>query len=991
MPEFLERRDRWGNSVAMWVLFAMVVLVPPSLWALRGLRLENEVHQWIPHNDPEWKGYAFAERHFSTEDAILCSWDDSRLDDPRIDRLARKIRGKPDPGGKLRGGSPYWARVRTPHDLIGQMTAEKIEIGDAIQRVTGILVGRGPVRVRLTEEGQARKDRLVEAIEKYALERLQLSVEVRSAAVPVTVEETDEDRSVAEAEPAPAERSGSATADADSAASDDEIDEPTGPPETSVADIAAQLPPIEPHDLVVTWPTLVWQREKVDEFCQLLAELEVVRGTISPRIEGQPGKSLVDASFQVPGNPVGLALYLSDAGQAERSKAVAWLKQAAAESGIPAASIHLTGSPIAGNALNEEVLKAVWNPQAPLEEPHQKSLFLFSSIVGGIFALWMLRSWRLALVVLGISYYTTLISTALVPAAGAPINMVLVVMPTLLMVTTLSVAVHIANYWRHAAAADARTAVTQSIRTAYEPVAWAGFTSIIGQLSLCTSSLTPIRDFGIYSSIGTAISLVTTLVCLPALMMLFPSPVPKGEELDNSFWHGLAAWIARHQVLVNTVCLGSALICSLGLYYFRTETKVIRYFGERTQTQKDYRFIEQNLGGVVPVDVIVRFDREAQQELKFLQRCDLVRTIEQRLRELPEISGVLSLSDFLPEIEQPGENAGTRTRQRYATRSRVIESRVKGGKHAGSESLLAVCTDATELNAEGDELWRITAQVAILSDLRYGDLETAIHGVCQSVLREASGTSAEKIPVEGDERQYRPYASHLVTGLVPLFLATQDRLLQSFIISFGGAFLSIALVVMFVLRHPVAGFLAMIPNVLPIVAVFGVVSWMGMQIDMGSTVTASIALGITIDGTLHLVTWFRQGILQGKTRAEAAAAALGHCGPAMWQTTLIVSLGLIVLSPCDLVLISRFGWLMAVLLGAASISDLILTPALLAGPLGYLIEKCTKVTPPAASGSADARPPSVVEPAAESPANVQHSPPPPPHLEKRRMRIRRPD
>ncbi|RPI90240.1 MAG: hypothetical protein EHM42_01710, partial [Planctomycetaceae bacterium] len=804
-------------------------------------------------------------------------------------------------------------------------------------------------------------------------------------------DEPDGEPEVAVVEPTP-ETTASQVADTATASGSDNHDEDSvGPAETSVADLASRLPAVDPHDLVVTWPKLVWQRALVDEFCQVVSELEIVRGTIAPRQGDQPGKPVIEACFQVPGTPIGIALYLSEAGNAERGKAFDWLKQAAADSGIPPGSLHLTGSPVAGNSLNAEVLKAAWNPAAPITRPHQRSLFLMSSLVGGLFALWMLRSWRLALVVLGVSYYTTLISTALVPATGAPVNMVLVVMPTLLMVTTLSVAVHIANYWRHAAAVNAKTAVSQSIRMAYEPVVWAGFTSIIGQLSLCTSSLTPIRDFGIYSSIGTAISLVTTLVCLPALMLLFPSRVPRDEELDNSFWHGLAAWIARHQVVVNSVCLATALVCSLGLINFRTETKVIRYFGEQTQTHQDYRFIEQNLGGVVPVDLIVRFDREAQQELKFLERCDLVRTIETRLRELPDISGVLSLSDFLPEVEQPAASAGTRTRQRYATRSRVIESRVKGGKHAGADSLLAVCGDATELNAEGDELWRITAQVAILSDLRYGNLEAQIDGVCRAVLREASGTSGEKLPAAGTDRQYRPYASHLVTGLVPLFLATQDRLLQSFIISFSGAFLSIAVVVMFVLRHPVAGLLAMIPNVIPIIAVFGVVSWMGMQIDMGSTVTASIALGITIDGTLHLVTWFRQGIQQGKNRAEAVAQALGHCGPAMWQTTLIVSLGLIVLSPCDLVLISRFGWLMAVLLAAASISDLVLTPALLAGPLGYLIERSTKVAAGTPVDEATEEPEPLEAPTAETPADEHRASPPAPHLEKRRIRIRRPD
>ncbi|MCY2964686.1 MAG: MMPL family transporter [Planctomycetota bacterium] len=481
-----------------------------------------------------------------------------------------------------------------------------------------------------------------------------------------------------------------------------------------------------------------------------------------------------------------------------------------------------------------------------------------------------------------------------------------------------------------------------------------------------------------------------TLVGLPALMMLFPAKAPAEEELDNSFWHGLAAWVARHHIVVSTVCVLAAIGCSLGLYKFETETKVVRYFGEHTRTFQDYAFIEENLGGVVPVDVIVRFDREAQFELKFLERRELVRSIEREIRLLSDVSGALSLSDFLPDFEQPPDNSGPRKRQqqRYAAQSRVIESRVKAGKYPGTDALLATCPTATDFNAEGDELWRITAQVAVLSNLHYGDLQAKIDGICSTILSSASGASAEKLPEQEKDRQYRPYASHLVTGLVPLFLATQDQLLNSFVISFAGAFLSIAIVVMFVLKHPVAGLLAMIPNVLPIIAVFGVISWMGVQIDIGSTVTASIALGITIDGTLHLVTWFRQGIQQGKTRAESVAQALGHCGPAMWQTTLIVSCGLIVLYPCDLVLISRFGWLMAVLLAAASVSDLVLTPALLAGPLGYLIERCT---PKLTAVSVEEDDSEVVNDEAAILPDVDRVSPPAPHIDKRRIRISRPE
>ncbi|HMC12166.1 MAG TPA: MMPL family transporter, partial [Pirellulaceae bacterium] len=503
--------------------------------------------------------------------------------------------------------------------------------------------------------------------------------------------------------------------------------------------------------------------------------------------------------------------------------------------------------------------------------------------------------------------------------------------------------------------------------------------------------------------------LAVTLYGLPALLAIWPGKHPKPEELDSAFWHGLAGWIAQRHRMVTVISLLAAATCMWGLTSFKTESKVIRYFADSTRTVKDYEYIEDRLGGIIPVDVIVRFDRESQQQLKFLQRSDLVREIQSQVEKLPDVSGSLSLADFLPVVADPGDQGHVRERARYSATSRNIESRVKGpeGKTiAGNEmaargkvrsgqqranstkSLLAMADDVSEFNAEGDELWRVTAQVAVMSQRNYQELRGQIDEICSSVLRKTSGNAAEKVPPVGALRSYHPGASHFVTGEIPLFLATQRELLDSFVLSFLGAFATIAVVVMLVLRNPIAGFLAMIPNVLPIGAVFGLISWCGVQVDIGSTVTASIALGITIDGTLHLITWFRIGIQQGKSRAEAVSLALGHCGPAMWQTTLVVSIGLLMLYPSDLILISRFGWLMAALLAAASISDLVLTPALLAGPLGYLIEK-------AELGAAG--PQNTIEPVAAKielpkPAPVHAATVPgKPHIGKKSVRIRRSD
>ncbi|MBS0260436.1 MAG: MMPL family transporter [Planctomycetes bacterium] len=975
MLNFLEKKDRWGNGLSLWVIVGMVFLIPISVWSLMSVKLENEVQDWIPKDNADYKVVEWYRRHFPLDEVVLFTWEGSSLDDPRSEQLVQKIRGTPDAHGKLRGGSRYFERVCTPHDLLARMRKNKISADDAIERLEGVLIGSGPVRVRLTEYGRARRDKVIDCLKQKAQSSLGITLEILPASAG---SESPAAEGASGSEPALADHDVATPAEtsADGSSEDTEV---------AAADL---VPRLAPHDLIINWRGQHWDREKLAAFKMLSKELR-----LPATANRESSALLIEDCFRAPGTPIAFAVYLSEAGNADRNAAFQWLLTAAQESGIPADAIHMGGSAVVGSALNREVIKSVWDKSVPVTHLHRRSIILLSGLVGGILAFWMLKSFKLAGMVLGVSYYTMLISTALVPLTGGTMNMVLVVLPTLILVTTLSVAIHIANYWQHAAAANLKSAVAEAIKTAYVPCLWAGLTSAIGQASLVTSSLAPIRDFGIYSAVGTLISLAVTLYGLPALLQIWPSKPPRPEELDNAFWHGLAAWIARHHRLVTVMSLLVTGIAIVGLKSFKTETKVIRYFADTTRTVRDYEFIEDRMSGIIPVDVIVRFDRESQQATKFLQRRDLVQRIQSEMEQIPDISGSLSLVDFLPTVADPGEQSSTRERAKYSATSRIIEERVKSGEQAGSRSLLSIAEKATEFNADGDELWRITAQVAVMSRRDYQDLRQELDHICSRVLRKVAGT-AEKVPPVGALRNYHPGASHFVTGEIPLFLATQSELLESFITSFVGAFLSIALVVMIVLRNPIAGFLAMIPNVLPIVAVFGIVSWCGVQIDIGSTVTASIALGITIDGTLHLITWFKLGIEEGKSRAEAVALAMGHCGPAMWQTTLVVSVGLLMLYPSALILISRFGWLMTALLGAASVSDLILTPALLAGPLGYIIERLARGEPVEAEAEnedEDTEPEVEAVDAVPAP-HIESSTvgvPPKPHLIRKVVRIRR--
>jgi len=139
---------------------------------------------------------------------------------------------------------------------------------------------------------------------------------------------------------------------------------------------------------------------------------------------------------------------------------------------------------------------------------------------------------------------------------------------------------------------------------------------------------------------------------------------------------------------------------------------------------------------------------------------------------------------------------------------------------------------------------------------------------------------------------------------------------------------------MFVLRSPMAGLISMIPNVFPIVMIFGALGWLGIKVDIGIMMTASVALGVAVDDTVHFLTWFRRGVKQGLNRVQSVMLAYDRCATAMLQTTIIGGLGLAVFATSTFTPTQQFGYLMISMLGAALIGDLLLLPAILAGPLG---------------------------------------------------------
>ena len=897
MTHFFDRKDPWGNSAAVWVVMGMVFLLPIAWWALGQTTLENDVEKWLPNNDPELKVLHWANDRFPVEDRIFVTWDTSSLNDPRIRLFVDKLKGMLDADGIRRGGVPHISHVVEPRDLLFIMQKNGVEPHEAMRRLEGVILGAGSLKLKLTEFGRAGLRQTKKELAAAAKSRFGVDLQFNEPVV---------DFWTLVAVPPPPPEEGEMAKD------------PAPPAVMNAAGKLIEMESVD-HDLQVVWKGIRPASQQTREIAEWITSFVP---------EKDAGEQVVEQCFFALGSPVTLALAMSEAGMADKNETVMLIRESAAAVGIPADSLHLAGSAVSATELNHEVSKAVWNTDFPVTQFHRRSVVLTSALVSALLAYLLVRSIRLATIVLLVSMFATLLATSLVPLTGAKMNMVLVVMPSLLMVLTLSGAIHVINYWKHAACRNERTAVAESLRMSWKPCLLASLTTAIGLVSLCTSSLSPVREFGLFAAAGTILALGVVLLCLPSLMLLWPGKPPAEHELDHPGWRMLGRGLTKWPLLQSLITLSICIACSYGLTRFRTETKVIRYFPEQARIAQDYWFVETYLAGIMPVETIIRFDAQSQKETTFLDRMETVRRIQERLRANSEITGSLSLADFLPQSEPLGEDAGLLSRTRHFKRANLIQQRIRDGEIPAARTFYNVAETAHDLatpgdhqlNQAGDELWRITSQVAIMTDNDFAAVLADVNAISQDVLKLQAG------------------AVHTITGSVPLFLRTQQAVLQSLISSFALAFVLILAVFVFTLRTFWGGLAAMIPNILPITVVFGGISWLGHRIDVGSMITASIALGIAVDGTLHYLTWVQVGMRGGLPRREAIIEALMHCGPAMTQTSLAVALGLLVLLPAELLLISRFGWLMATMIGVALVADVILMPQLLAGPLGRLLE-----------------------------------------------------
>ncbi len=450
------------------------------------------------------------------------------------------------------------------------------------------------------------------------------------------------------------------------------------------------------------------------------------------------------------------------------------LQIATVDCGIAEEDLKLGGPPVDNVAIDEE-------GQITLAR-----LILLSAIVGIGLSLVLVRSVRVTCMLFFIGGLTALNSLAIVWWSGGMVDAVMMSMPSLVYVLGMSGALHLVNYYRETVEEHGLDgAPGRMLKLGWKAAALCSVTTALGLISLYTSTLIPIRNFGVYSAIGVLSTLVLLFTFLPAALYLWPPRRPADAKAKarsyqpTTFEKGvekafekLGTFIIRRWGLVTLGCVLFIGGCSLGLFWMKTSVHLIKFFDHDAKIIRDYTWLETHLAKLVPMELVVRVRPElirstkpagqsveadalseaeaSRQRLQFdfLERIEIAARIQDAVaRQLGKqgqgvVGQAMSVPTFAPELPPPGLST-LRDPVRSVMNRKLEEHR---GEYLASDYLRIDRGPAPKAGAAspdgsrepnpnlGSELWRISLRVGALQDVDYGEFVGELKRVVEPVL-----------------------------------------------------------------------------------------------------------------------------------------------------------------------------------------------------------------------------------------------------------------
>ena len=491
---------------------------------------------------------------------------------------------------------------------------------------------------------------------------------------------------------------------------------------------------------------------------------------------------------------------------------------------------------------------------------------------------------------------------------GKPIDIMTTLLPTIMFVVGMSDVVHIVTKYLEELrnGKEKQLALNTTIKEVGLATFLTSLTTAIGFLTLLSTGVKPIMDFGLYCSIAVFLAFFLAFTFLPAILAQLPVPKvalrPSNEQFWNKNLHRLLRWIFSNKKKIIASAILLTGISIVGIYQIKLDAHLIDEVSDKDPLKQDFIFFEKEFSGVRPFEMAI----EIQDTSKTILDYEVMKEIEKMQKHLKSDFGVKNMFSPVSFVKTLNRTYNGGIPENY----RIPENQ-KAYKKLKRTMLMA---------KKMPEFKQI-----IRSDLKQGRISGKMIdiGTLKASAHKEDMLAFQKSEIDSSLVKFT------ITGSANLIDKTNTSLAKNMMFGLAIAFIAIAIIMGLLYKSLRIVLISFIPNVIPLLFIGGIIGFGGIGLKMSTSIIFTIAFGIAVDDTIHFMSKLKLELNKGKSMLYALKRTFISTGKAIIVTSIILVAGFLTLMYSDFNGTFYTGLLISLTLLFAVLADLILIPILL--------------------------------------------------------------
>ena len=500
----------------------------------------------------------------------------------------------------------------------------------------------------------------------------------------------------------------------------------------------------------------------------------------------------------------------------------------------------------------------------------------------------VLRNRRLTVFALAPAGIAALWTFGTVFWSGQGLNLMTVLCPIFVIVMGSAYGLHYVSHFQDNLArySDRRELTVETLRIVGVPIFLAAITTMAGFISLTLADVVPMRQMGIFVTVGIGYAGFLALFFLPAVLsrVKLPSQAAHagGSRLVNFIIAASKRWVLVALVFTAIVCVSAVYISKLEVV-----SDPLMFFKKNSEIKQTFGKIEESFGSALPLTGEIYLEGGSS-ALGNYDSAQKVLAIEREMEGLPGVKSVFSVFDLVSGI-----------------------SAMMTGQEGYPQNPMVAQMIAAQLGVDGLRSWVSDDGVKIT--VKTQDFTSEDIQELNKFIEEHSDTV------------------HMVTGMPVLFDEINRMVVRSQVRSLGLALVLVFIMLLITLRKVRAALVGLLPIIITIIAILGMISLTGFQLNIVTANLSAIAVGVGVDYSVHIISGIYYYRKQGLGKRESIDSALHSVTRPVMANALGLSIGLSVLFFSPLQVHIQAAAIMWVAMIVASLAALLLIPVFYAG------------------------------------------------------------